>query len=69
MEQLKELGLEALQTRERETREQIFKMRLQKSLQQLDSTARMRSTRRDLARTMTELSARRRAAAKPQAGK
>jgi large subunit ribosomal protein L29 len=58
MEKLKELNEEALVARERETREQIFKLRLQQSLQQLDSTARIRSTRRDLARTLTALSAR-----------
>lgn len=62
-ENLKELGVDGLKAREQNLREQVFKLRLQQSLQQLDSTARIRSTRRDLARTLTEASARRRASA------
>jgi large subunit ribosomal protein L29 len=54
---------EALITLEREQRERIFKLRFQHSMGQLESSASKRTSKRDLARTLTIASEKRRAAA------
>lgn len=61
--EFRELGLEALQQRVRDLEEQLFRMRLQKSMGQLDSPAKLRALRRDLARVKTV--ARQKATARP----
>ena len=56
---LRDLSVEDLQTRERELGETLFRMRLQKATAQLESTATLQTTRRDLARVKTMLRAKR----------
>ena len=52
---LRELSVEDLRARERELDETLFRMRLQKATAQLESTATLQTTRRDLARVKTIL--------------
>jgi ribosomal protein L29 len=53
---------EALTALEKEQREKIFKLRFQHSMGQLESSASRRTSKRDLARTLTVASEHRRAA-------
>ena len=53
--ELRELSVDELRLRERDLEDQIFRMRIQKSLGQLDVPIKLRSTRRDLARVKTIL--------------
>jgi large subunit ribosomal protein L29 len=53
--ELRDLSVADLQQRERELDETMFRMRLQKATAQLESTARLRDARRDLARIKTIL--------------
>ena len=62
IEKLREMGPEALTTLEREQREAIFKLRFQHSMGQLESPAKKRTSKRDLARTLTVAAEKRRAA-------
>jgi large subunit ribosomal protein L29 len=48
--ELRDLSVDDLQARARELEDQLFRMRLQKSLGQLDAPLKLRFTRRDLAR-------------------
>ena len=52
---LRDLSVEDLRQRERELDETLFRMRLQKATAQLESTATLQTTRRDLARIKTIL--------------
>ena len=52
---IREMGVEELQHKETELREQLFRLRVQKSLGQLDNTLKLRETRRDIARVVTIL--------------
>jgi large subunit ribosomal protein L29 len=52
---VREMGLEELRTRERELKEQLFRLRVQKSIGQLDNAIKLRQTRRDIARVQTVL--------------
>lgn len=52
---LREMGVEELQHKQDELREQLFRLRVQKSIGQLDNTLKLRETRRDIARVMTIL--------------
>ena len=52
---VREMGLDELRTRERELKEQLFRLRVQKSLGQLDNAIKLRETRRDIARVKTVL--------------
>ncbi len=54
-EQIRELGLEELRHKEKELQEQLFRLRFQKSLGQLDNALKLRATRRDIARVKTVL--------------
>lgn len=54
-EELRELPPDALSARERELADQLFRMRIQKSMGQLESPEKMRTVRRDLARVKTML--------------
>jgi len=54
-EQIRDMGLEDLKTKEKELREQLFRLRFQKSLGQLDNALKLRETRRDIARVLTVL--------------
>jgi large subunit ribosomal protein L29 len=53
IEKLREMAPEALVALEREQREKIFKVRFQHSMGQLESSAQKRTSKRDLARTLT----------------
>jgi large subunit ribosomal protein L29 len=54
-EKLREMSADELRTREKELREQLFRLRFQKSLGQLDNAVKIRETRRDIARVKTVL--------------
>jgi large subunit ribosomal protein L29 len=66
-QQLRELGEAELRDRERELAEQLFKLRLQKSLGQIDNALKVRETRRQIARVKTFIREKQRAAQKPAA--
>jgi large subunit ribosomal protein L29 len=53
--EIRDLGLDELQARERELDDQIFRMRIQKSMGQLEAPLQIRGLRRDLARVKTVL--------------
>ncbi len=55
--ELKELSADELQAKEAELRDQLFKLRFQKSLGQLDSPMKVKNVRRDIARIKTLLAA------------
>jgi large subunit ribosomal protein L29 len=50
---LRELDAEALGAKERELADQLFRMRIQKSMGQLEAPEKLRLVRRDLARVKT----------------
>ncbi len=54
-EQIREMGLPELEHKEKELQEQLFRLRFQKSLGQLDNALKLRQTRRDIARVRTIL--------------
>jgi len=54
-ETLRELTPEELGDKRRELQDQLFRLRLQKSLGQLDDPLKLRETRRDIARVETVL--------------
>ena len=54
-EKLREMSADELQGRERELHEQLFRLRFQKSLGQLENALKIRETRRDIARVKTIL--------------
>ena len=53
--ELRELGVSNLEQRERELAEQLFRLRLQKSMGQQEAAGKLKDTRRDLARIKTLL--------------
>ena len=53
--QLRDLGVEELGTQERDLSDQLFRMRIQKSMGQLEVPEKIRTVRRDLARVKTVL--------------
>ncbi len=53
--QVREMGKDELKTKERELSEQLFRLRVQKSLGQLDNAIKLREVRRDIARVKTVL--------------
>jgi large subunit ribosomal protein L29 len=53
--ELRELAEEELGAKERDLTDQLFRMRIQKSMGQLEVPAKMRTVRRDLARIKTVL--------------
>ena len=53
--ELRDLGGDELGAKERELTDQLFRMRIQKSMGQLESPDTMRTVRRDLARVKTVL--------------
>ena len=54
-EQIRELSVDDLRSKERELQEQLFRLRFQKSIGQLDNALKLRETRRDIARVKTVL--------------
>jgi large subunit ribosomal protein L29 len=55
----RELSLDELRSKERELDDQLFRLRIQKSMGQLDVPLKVRSVRRDLARVKTLLNEKR----------
>jgi large subunit ribosomal protein L29 len=53
--ELRDLAVEDLRAREKDLRDQLFRLRIQKSLGQLEAPGKVRSARRDLARVKTVL--------------
>jgi large subunit ribosomal protein L29 len=53
--ELRDLTVDELRTKERDLDDQLFRMRIQKSLGQLDVPLKVRTVRRDLARVKTLL--------------
>jgi large subunit ribosomal protein L29 len=53
--ELRELGAQDLEQREGELAEQVFRLRLQKSMGQQEAAGKVQDTRRDLARVKTLL--------------
>ncbi len=53
--ELRELSVEELRQKELELKDQLFKLRFQKSLGQLDNPMKIRNIRKDLARIKTLL--------------
>lgn len=53
--ELREQGAEELQQKERELREELFRLRLRKGAGQLGNAMKIQQTRRDLARVLTVL--------------
>ncbi len=54
-EKVREMGTEELKAKERELQEQLFRLRVQKSIGQLDNAIKLREIRRDVARVKTVL--------------
>jgi len=55
IKELKELSVDELKQKELELRDQLFKLRFQKSLGQLDNPMKIRNIRRDIAKIKTIL--------------
>jgi large subunit ribosomal protein L29 len=53
LEQLRGEGVDALRTKEKELRDALWKLRLQKTTGQLENPSRLRTVRRDIARVKT----------------
>ena len=53
--ELRDLGVDELGARERDLTDQLFRMRIQKSMGQLEAPEKIRVVRRDLARIKTVL--------------
>ncbi len=59
--ELREKSVDELQTRERELSEQLFKLRFQRATGRIESPAKMRQVRREIARIKTLLNEKSRA--------
>jgi len=53
--EVRELGVDELRVREKELDDQIFRLRIEKSMGQLEAPGKVRDLRRDLARIKTIL--------------
>jgi large subunit ribosomal protein L29 len=53
--EVRDLGADELKVREKDLDDQLFRLRIQKSMGQLDAGLKMKSLRRDLARVKTVL--------------
>ena len=53
--EFRDLGAEELKQREKELADQLFRLRIQKSMGQLEAGGKMKSIRRDVARLKTAL--------------
>jgi large subunit ribosomal protein L29 len=53
--EFRDMSLDELQNREKDLAEQLFALRLQQVTGQIESPAKVRTTRRDLARVLTVL--------------
>ena len=64
--ELRDLSVDELAARERDLEDQVFRMRIQKSMGQLDVPLKIRVVRRDLARVKTILGEKHRQGAAPR---
>ncbi len=55
VEEIRELSIDVLRDREKELDDQLFRLRIQKSMGQLEAPLKVREVRRDLARVKTIL--------------
>jgi len=55
MSEIKDLTLEELQAKNRDLRQELFNLHLQKATSQLEKPARLRMLRRDIARIETQI--------------
>ena len=55
VEEIRELGVDELRAREKDLDDQLFRLRIQKSMGQLEAPLKVRTMRRDLARIKTIL--------------
>jgi large subunit ribosomal protein L29 len=55
LQELKELSVDELQTKEAELRDQLFKLRFQHALGQLENAMKLKNIRKDIARIKTLL--------------
>ena len=55
VEEIRELSVDVLRDREKELDDQLFRLRIQKSMGQLEAPVKVREVRRDLARVKTIL--------------
>ena len=53
--EIRDLGADELRQREKDLDDQLFRLRIQKSMGQLDAALKLKSLRRDLARVKTVL--------------
>jgi large subunit ribosomal protein L29 len=53
--EIRELGVDELRTKEKDLDDQLFRLRIQKSMGQLEAPAKVREVRRDLAKIKTIL--------------
>jgi large subunit ribosomal protein L29 len=54
-DQIREMSVDGLRSKVLELQEQLFRLRFQKSIGQLDNALKLRETRRDIARVKTVL--------------
>jgi large subunit ribosomal protein L29 len=54
-ETIREMSADDLKAKAKELQEQLFRLRFQKSLGQLDNALKLKETRRDIARVLTVL--------------
>ncbi len=66
LDELRQMTVADLRIKEREAREEIFRLRLKLRTNQLDNAANYRRARRELARIMTLIEQKRAATAAPQ---
>jgi len=55
MAEIRELGYKELQEKAKELREEIFRLKWQKNMNQLENTAKIKNLRKDLARVLTAM--------------
>ena len=65
VEEIRELSIDVLRDREKELDDQLFRLRIQKSMGQLDAPLKVRGVRRDLARVKTLLREKKGVTARP----
>ena len=66
--EIRELSIDELQSRERDLDDQLFRLRIQKSMGQLEAPRKVRDIRKDLARIKTILREKATAGSGQQAG-
>jgi len=67
-DKVREMSDDELRSKERELQEQLFRLRFQKSLGQLENAIKIRETRRDIARVKTVLRQKKQQTQAPAAG-